>query len=273
MAAVAELLSGAQPDEPEGEGEAAAPAAENEGEAFDQDGGVEGDGAGGDGGEDVETVQLSTLNDVADALGVDVSDLYKLKVNMPGESGALSLGELKDQAGDTLGKMARESVEAEFQAERDTLRSDKQNLARDRQLLSMAIEETRAQLSPALLQKLEGAEEERLALERRHMFRTLPKMQDPNERQRFRDDSAKFLGEVAGIEADQVDLRDHKYVLLLDWALERWRSEKAFRANPPKPKRQPQKAARGTAKPRGNRNAQRATGSAVYGEVAKLLSE
>lgn len=159
--------------------------------------------------DDQETDESLTAKDLAEKLGVNVKDIYKIKFPYGRNGESLSLGELKD-----VGIRARDldSQTTQLESDREAYTNDKMvSRAEMQNIISLLPEIPQQLVDQAQAQYRNVVSQERVAL-----METIPAWSDPAKEKAARTDILTNL-KTYGFTAVEMDhMLDHRLVKLLD---------------------------------------------------------
>lgn len=191
-------------DEPERE-----PGGSDAGETFEeaqQEAGEESP-AESEQGDSTEEVNVRTAKELAEKLGVDPKDLYKVEFNLRGGSTA-TLGQMKDAA------EKLETVDQEYAVREKQLNDLEIELHNARQQVSMYQQEIAEQLTPERRAEIQSAQEATLAQEGASLRAAVPELAEQAKFDQFREDTVKYLGRW-GFKPHELQITDHRVLLVV----------------------------------------------------------
>lgn len=160
--------------------------------------------------EGTQTVAPTKFNDLADTLGMELNDLYKLEISQAEDGSPVTVENLKDH----YAKQVDFSLhELEFEERRTKQESELMQAQEELRELMAALPEKA--IAPEVLQKVRDKHEAQVQLERRRMFDVIPTWQDEQARTKDIEGMADHMKQY-GFPVDYlervVDHRQMKYI-------------------------------------------------------------
>ena len=146
-----------------------------------------------------------TLKDLADRLGMEADKLYEVDIELGGDRGTMSLGELKDMAKDVGNIEVERLALAEEKARQDADMS--RSMSELRELVGMLPE---AAISQELLARVSQARAETEQREERAMLAAVKEWNDPKIRERDEGAMRAELAKYGLPEATLDNIQDHR---------------------------------------------------------------
>jgi hypothetical protein len=179
--------------------------------------------------------RLSTLQDVAKALGTNSAKMYDVQIPMGQGEEPRTLGELKDAFRDRTG------WQQEFAQREQQLTAREVEAARVQQDLAYLQDEILAKVPPERLKQMEQRQEAQLRLEGVMLQQKVPEFREQNYFNAWREQAVEFTGKF-GFKPHELVIQDHRlvhmlhYTMSLEKKLERLARIEPVRTAPPKRK-------------------------------------
>ena len=149
-----------------------------------------------------------TIKALAEKLGVDAADLYKVKIPMSNGE-VMSLGQLKDavQSGLDVDSRTQELTQKQIEYENQRLK--------ERAEVTALLSKVQHAITPEMVEQTRAERDQLIARERQALLEAVPEWRDAETYTRDRTALVEFVGEYGVSEAEFSNVTDHRLVKLL----------------------------------------------------------
>jgi len=152
--------------------------------------------------------ETSTLKALAEKLGVEPSDLYKVKIGLS-DGEQMTLGQMKDKV------QSLTDLDGEKQQLTQKQIEFENSMLRERAEVSALLEKVQHAITPEMVEQTRQERDQHLAKERKSLLEAIPEWKDAEIYTKDRGELVEFVGQYGVSEAEFSAVADHRLVKLV----------------------------------------------------------